>query len=79
MNVNSALNTGLQGIQKGMEGVEKAAAQIVRGGVDGAAGSNANLIEPIVELKLYERSVEASAQIVKTADEVLGTLLDTMA
>ena len=33
----------------------------------------------IQHLKLYERSVEASAQVVKTADETLGTLLDIMA
>jgi flagellar basal body rod protein FlgG len=79
MNVNSVLNTGLQGVQSGVEGVQKAASQIVRSGQDGAAGSNSDVVEPIVELKLYERSVEASAQIVKTADEVLGTLLDTMA
>ena len=79
MNVNSVLNTGLQGVQKGFEGVEKAASEIVRGGVDGPAGSNADIVEPLIDLKLYERSVEASAQVVKTADEVLGTLLDTMA
>jgi flagellar basal body rod protein FlgG len=79
MNVNSVLNTGLHGIQKGFEGVEKAATEIVRGGADGPAGSNADMVEPLVDLKLYERAVEASAQIVKTADEVLGTLLDTLA
>ena len=79
MNVNSVLNTGLHGIQKGFEGVEKAATEIVRAGVDGPAGSNADVVEPMIDLKLYERSVEASAQVVKPADEVLGTLLDTLA
>jgi flagellar hook protein FlgE len=37
------------------------------------------MTESIVDLKLYERSVEASAQVVKTADETLGTLLDLRA
>ena len=37
------------------------------------------MTESIVDLKLYERSVEASAQVVKTADETLGTLLDIRA
>jgi flagellar hook-associated protein FlgK len=32
-----------------------------------------------VDLQLYKRSVEASAQVVKTADETLGSLLDIMA
>ncbi len=79
MNINSVLQTGLQGVQQGVDGAEKAATQIVRGGKDGASGSNGDILEPIVDLKLYARSVEASAQVVKTADEVLGTLLDTMA
>jgi flagellar hook protein FlgE len=79
MNVNSVLDSGLTGVRQGIEGVEKAASDIVRAGtVDGADGTN-DVIEPIIELRLYQRSVEASAQVVRTADEVLGTLLDTMA
>ena len=79
MNVNNAIDSGLAGIRQGIEGVDKAAADIVRAGtVDGAEGAN-DVIEPIIELRLYQRSVEASAQVVRTADEVLGTLLDTMA
>lgn len=80
MNVNGVLQTGLQGVKTGLEGAEKAASEIVRAGtVDGPAGANSDVVEPIVELRLYERSIEASAQVVKTADEVLGTLLDTLA
>lgn len=77
MNVNSILQTGIQGVQSATQGVERAAKEIVRSGTDGAAGQN-NVVEPIVDLKLYERSVQASAQVVKTADEVLGSILDTM-
>ncbi|TNC81661.1 MAG: flagellar biosynthesis protein FlgE [Oleiphilus sp.] len=81
MTINSVLNTGVQGVQRGIEGAERAASEIVRAGtVDGAAGSNSNdVVESLVDLRLYERSVEASAQVVRTADEVLGTLLDTLA
>lgn len=81
MNVNTILQSGVEGVQRANEGLEKAASEIVRAGsVDGPAGStNSGVIEPIVDLKLYERSIEASAQVVKTADEVLGTLLDTLA
>ncbi|MFC4258312.1 flagellar biosynthesis protein FlgE [Marinobacter lacisalsi] len=80
--INNALNIGIQGIQDGMQGMEGAARKIARGGVDGPRGSaegGNSMIEPIVDLKLYERSVEASAQVVKTADETLGTLLDLRA
>lgn len=80
--INSTLSIGIQGIQDGMMGMEGAARKIARGGDDGPKGSAegaGGLIEPIIDLKLYERSVEASAQVVKTADETLGTLLDIRA
>lgn len=80
--ISNTLSIGIQGIQDGMVGMDNAARRIARAGVDGPQGSAegaGNLIEPIVDLKIYERSVEASAQVVKTADETLGTLLDVMA
>lgn len=77
MNVNSTLQTGLQGVQNATQGVERAAKDIVRSGADGATAST-NVVESIVDLQLYERSVQASSQVVKTADEVLGTILDAM-
>jgi flagellar hook-associated protein FlgK len=82
MMVNNSLNIGIQGIQDGIQGMEGAARKIARGGVDGPRGSaegGNSMIEPIIDLKLYKRSVEASAQVVKTADETLGTLLDLKA
>jgi len=80
--INNTLSLGIQGIQDGMAGMENAARKIARGGVDGPQGTAegaGNLAEPIIEMRLYERSVEASAQVVKTADETLGTLLDIRA
>lgn len=80
--ISNTLSVGIQGIQDGMVGMENAARKIARGGADGPQGTAegaGSLVEPIVDLKIYERSVEASAQVVKTADETLGTLLDIMA
>ncbi len=80
--LSNPLSIGLQGVQDGMAGMENAARKIARGGADGPQGTAegaGNLIESMVDLKVYERSVEASAQVVKTADETLGTLLDIMA
>lgn len=86
---NNTLAIGVQGIRDGLAGANDAARQIARGGVDGPRGTNVEsagmqpgsgtaggLLEPIVDLQLYSRSVEASAQVVKTADETLGSLLD---
>lgn len=80
--INNTLGIGVQGIQDGMIGMDSAARKIARGGVDGPQGTAdgaGGLVEPIIDVKLYQRSVEASAQVVKTADETLGTLLDIMA
>ncbi|GGC57896.1 flagellar basal body rod C-terminal domain-containing protein [Marinobacter halophilus] len=78
--INNTLSLGIQGIRDGMAGMENAARTIARGGVDGPQGNAAgNLAEPLIDMILYERSVEASAQVVKTADETLGTLLDIRA
>ncbi len=80
--INNTLAVGIQGIQDGMVGMENAARKIARAGADGPQGTAegaGSLVEPIVDLKIYERSVEASAEVVKTADETLGTLLDIMA
>ncbi|MBZ0333116.1 hypothetical protein MARI_03490 [Marinobacter sp. JH2] len=77
--INNTLGIGIQGIQDGMVGMDNAARKIARGGADGPQGSAegaGNLAEPMIELNLYKRSVEASAQVVKTADETIGTLLD---
>lgn len=79
--INNTLAIGIQGVQDGMYGMENAARKIARAGVDGPQGSaqtGNSLIEPMIDLKLYQRSVEASAQVVKAADETLGTLLDIM-
>lgn len=39
-------------------------------------GETGGLAEPIVDLKRNQRGVEASIEVVKAADETLGTLLD---
>ena len=82
-NLPSALTSGIQGVNSGVAGMDDAARRIARGGVDGPQGtggpSASGMIEPMVDLQLYKRSVEASAQVVRTADETLGSLLDIMA
>ena len=77
MNIGSVLNTGIQGVQAGVRGMEQSAQEIVKAGSGESA--TGDFIEPIIDLKLYEHSVEASTKVIKTADEMIGTLLDTMA
>jgi len=82
------MNAGFQGIQNGMRGMQASAErltqatttqpQAVQQGLSQASGLD-DITSAIIDLKLYEVQASASAKVVKTADNVLGTLLDTMA
>lgn len=81
--VNNIMNLGIQGVQQGMVGMDTAARKIASGGVQTEAGNPTgsqldagSLAESLIDLRLYERNVQASSQIVKTANELVGTLLD---
>lgn len=74
-NPTSVMSTGLQGLQAGFGRANQAAGEIARAGTSGEG----DLATSIVDLKVSEQQVKASAAVVKTADEMLGTLIDTMA
>lgn len=72
----SLLATGVQGVQKGLARANEAGGQIARFGTTEQDG---DLATPIVELKRSELQVKASAAVIKTADEMVGTLIDIKA
>ena len=81
MSVNSVspgslLATGTQGVQAGLNRANDAAGRIARFGTTEQDG---DLATPIVDLKLSEIQVKASAAVIKTADEMVGTLIDIKA
>jgi flagellar hook protein FlgE len=73
---NSVLSTGVQGIQSGLNRANQAAGEIAR---SGTTEQNGDLAKSIVDLKSSELQVKASAKVIKTADDLLGTLIDTTA
>lgn len=84
--INGMLSSGLQGVQQGIVGMDTAARKIVSAGVETEAGSPTGRVdgpgsvaESLIDLRLYERNVQASSQVVRTANEMVGTLLDTSA
>ncbi len=99
MEIQSALNSGLQGFQKAQETAEKAAVNIVasttlpaeqqnisisdeaNSEISNTANSNdiPDLNQEIVNLKVAEFQAKASAEVIKSADDALGTLLDVTA
>ncbi len=81
MAVNSIVSTGMQGLQSGLDRASRAAGEIARVGTTNPAdnGQGGDLATPIVDLKLSELQVKASAAVIRTADEVIGTLIDIRA
>lgn len=70
------LATGVQGVQTGFAQANDAAGRIAR---FGTTEQNGDLATPIVDLKRSELQVKASAAVIKTADEMMGTLIDIKA
>lgn len=83
------VTAGLQGATKAADrianaGISNQAGNVTEGNGAGSTGQQApdifeSFAEPIVDLKIYQRNVEASVQVVKTADEMIGTLLNIKA
>lgn len=47
--------------------------------ISSSQGVQGDIVEPIVDMKLYEVTTEASAKVIKAADNMIGTLLDITA
>ncbi len=89
--VDSVMSTGLQGVQHGLDTARQGAQGIVSATTNTSASSDpaltqapepgvsTDLVEAVVSLKLGEQQVEASAAVIKTADEILGTLINIKA
>ena len=78
ISINSGINSSLQGIQKGMQGLSKNVAQIAskdfmeNQGVEGMA-------KIAVEMKENKNQVEASAKALQIIQETIGSILDIKA
>lgn len=80
MALNSVMQTGLAGMLNSQSAIQKSAEQIVQAGtIEKDTSTTTDLAEPIVNMKIEQRVFDASAKIVKTADEMLGTLMDIKA
>lgn len=81
----SAFSSGLAGMQAGHQRVEQAAVNVAAGGraaepaAPGETVSLSDMASNLVELTVGRHEVEASARVVETADEILGTLINIRA
>lgn len=94
MEIQSAFNSGLQGLQNAKDSAATAATNIVanttvnteqnnevNSEVKSASSSTEvpDLNQSIVDLKVAEHQAKASSEVIKSADDSLGTLLDVTA
>lgn len=76
----TAVNQGLMGMQRSQLEITRSAQQIVSAGTTQRDNPAQNdLVEPLVNIKAQTQIFDASAKIVKAADETLGTLLNARA
>lgn len=85
MQINSSLfSAGLGAYQAGQQRVDEAGAAIADRSSPAAETSQAvadsvELTEKLVQLKVGEHQAKAGVRLLQTADEVLGTLINTKA
>lgn len=73
--VINATATGLQAFLSATQRIQVSATKIARANID---GSPADLIAPLIELKVAEQQILAAAKIIETEKKQVGILLDLL-
>lgn len=82
MQVDSVLNTGVQGFQDATRRAGEAAQSIASQSVKDASTESINqkdITSSLVDLKVAELDAKANAKVIETASDLVGTLLDVKA
>ena len=74
MSINTTLTTGLAGVQAGIRRADAAAGRVPRD-IDNAGALAADMIDQMAAT----HQVKMSANVVKVADAMLGTIIDVKA
>jgi len=80
----SALNTGINGINQGLGNMRRNASAIAQA-INNSTDNNDAVTQPVdvtsalVNLKMDTLQVQASAKVVETVHEMIGSLLDVTA
>lgn len=75
---SGARSAAIGGISAGLDGVAHAAQEIaeLNRARPAAAAAGREPMQGLIDLRIYQRQVEASTVVLKTADAVVGFLLD---
>jgi len=74
--ISGVFQTALGGVQSSLKALDQAAQRIAAAPVRRAEPTD--LTDPLVAALVAQRSLEASAAVMKRADDALGTLLDAL-
>ncbi|QNF16597.1 flagellar biosynthesis protein FlgE [Aeromonas jandaei] len=74
MRIESAFNSGLQGFQRAEQVADRASGQLAR--LNTPSGGQVQVPDELVNLKSAELQAGASAKVMKTASDMMGTLID---
>ncbi len=76
--IESILQSGIQGVQGGLDQFGRAANNIATANNSGGANSQ-ELASNLLEVKQAQVSVQSSIAVIKVADENIGTILNELA
>jgi flagellar hook-associated protein FlgK len=74
--INSAMLIGFSGMRNAYAGMVQSSQQIASAGTQEYGVSMPDILENMVSLKENQQLFDASAKVVETSDQMLGTLLD---
>ena len=77
--IESILQSGIQGIQGGLDQFGRAAHNIANANNHSSGLNNKNIVDDLIDVKEAQMTIQSSAAVIKVADESLGTILDVIA
>lgn len=78
MRINDSMSHAFHGLQQGLNQAAQAADEVVKSTVDNRGGVQ-DTVEPLMKLNAAQRQVEANTAVVRTHDDMLGTMIDVRA
>lgn len=78
MKIDAPLQLGVLGLKRSFDGVRDSAGKIASS-EQMKSEDPAGIAEPLVNLKTYELQGRASAEVIKTVDQMIGSLFDDKA
>jgi len=75
--VSSVFQQGVNGLQNSSRSMLESANELVRSGtVERTTGVATDIVEPMINIQKQQNLFDASAKVIKVADEALGALID---